>query len=368
MAHPDLLIIGGGIIGCSAAAFAAERGASVLLVEATEIGAGASGRNSGAVQHPFDPVLAPLHQRTLEIYRQLSDGDGDFMFPAGPAGLLLLTDDLAAATTRTAELRELEPSLTPELLREEALRALEPMLADGLSAIRLDTGYPIPPDAATQAMAARAAAAGAEIRLGEAVARLTEHGLTLADRSELSAGNVLVAAGPWSADLVDPSGAWRPIRPTYGVTLQVHLDAAPTSVLEEGAVHTVNRAVDGDEVDQDLISFSMVSVADVSTVGSTFLPTPPDAEAMAPRLLRHGAAFVPSLAAARIDRSRVCARPQSVDGRPFIGPLGDRPGIFVAAGHGPWGISIGPATAELAAAAILDGAAIPSPLKAARGV
>ena len=49
MAIPDLLIVGGGIIGCSAAAFAAERGASVLLVEAAEIGAGASGRNSGVV-------------------------------------------------------------------------------------------------------------------------------------------------------------------------------------------------------------------------------------------------------------------------------------------------------------------------------
>src|ERR687898_1469103 len=96
---PDLLIIGGGIIGCSAAAFAAERGATVLLVEASEIGAGASGRNSGAVQHPFDPVLAPLHQRTLEIYRQLSDGD-TFKFPAEPAGLLLLTDDPHAAAAR----------------------------------------------------------------------------------------------------------------------------------------------------------------------------------------------------------------------------------------------------------------------------
>ncbi|HEX6655367.1 MAG TPA: FAD-dependent oxidoreductase, partial [Candidatus Limnocylindria bacterium] len=47
LSRPDLLIVGGGIIGCSAAAFAAERGASVVLLEATEIGAGASGRNSG---------------------------------------------------------------------------------------------------------------------------------------------------------------------------------------------------------------------------------------------------------------------------------------------------------------------------------
>ncbi len=84
MAHPDLLIVGGGIIGCSAAAFAAERGASVVLVEATEVAAGASGRNSGVVQHPFDPVLAPLHEATLDHYRALADGG--FSFPAEPAG------------------------------------------------------------------------------------------------------------------------------------------------------------------------------------------------------------------------------------------------------------------------------------------
>ncbi|HTE66013.1 MAG TPA: FAD-dependent oxidoreductase, partial [Candidatus Binatia bacterium] len=62
---PDLIVIGGGIIGCSAAAYAAERGASVLLLEEREIGAGASGRNSGSVQYPFDPILAALHLATL---------------------------------------------------------------------------------------------------------------------------------------------------------------------------------------------------------------------------------------------------------------------------------------------------------------
>ncbi len=365
VASPDLLIVGGGIIGCSAAAFAAERGATVLLIEATEIGAGASGRNSGAVQHPFDAVLAPLHQRTLEIYRGLSNGD-DFSFPGEPAGLLLLTDDLATARDRIAELRDEEPWLAPELFDEVALRALEPMLAGGFSAIRLATGYPIPPHAATRAMAARAQRAGAELRIGQGVANLTEGGAVLADGTQLAAGSVLVAMGPWSPDLVDREGSWRPIRPTYGVTLQVALDAPPKSILEEGAVHTVNRPVGDEEPDGGLITFSMVSVDGTSTVGSTFLSQPPDPASMAPQLLSHGVQFVPSLRGATILQSRVCTRPQSVDGHPFIGPLPDRPGVFVAAGHGPWGISTGPATAELAVAAILDGAPIPAALEAAR--
>ncbi|MEP6469845.1 MAG: FAD-dependent oxidoreductase, partial [Chloroflexota bacterium] len=274
MTAPDLLIVGGGIIGCSAAAFAAERGASVLLIEGGKLAAGASGRNSGVVQHPFDAVLAPLHESTLEIYRALTDDGGGFEFPADPAGLLLLTNDAAEAQSRVAELRDQEPALVPEFLDSEALALLEPMLAPGLTAIRLDTGYPIPPEAATLAMAARARRANAELQIGQRVSAVHDvPAVTLADGSRLDAGAVLVAAGPWSAPLLDPSGAWQPIRPTHGVTVQVALPTPPSSVLEEGAVHTVNRPVRDDEPETGLVTFSMVRAAGVSTVGSTFLPT-----------------------------------------------------------------------------------------------
>jgi glycine/D-amino acid oxidase-like deaminating enzyme len=365
--RPDLLIVGGGIIGCSAAAFAAERGASVVLVEGERLAAGASGRNSGAVQHPFDAVLAPLHQATLAIYRQLSDESSGFEFPADPAGLLLLTDDLAAAHARVAELHEQEPALAAEVLDSEALALLEPMLAPGLSAIHLATGYPIPPEAATLAMAARAGRAGAQLRSGRPVSAIHDDpAVTLMDGTRLDADAVLVAAGPWTAPLLDPSGAWQPIRPTYGVTVQVALPAMPSSVLEEGAVHTVNRPVGNDEPAADLITFSMVSAAGVSTIGSTFLSVAPSPETMAPQLVAHGTRFVPALRDAAILRSRVCARPQSVDGLPFIGPLPGRDRVFVAAGHGPWGISIGPASADLAVDAILRDGHVPDALLAAR--
>src|SRR5437763_5692227 len=89
----EVAIIGGGIIGCAAAAFAAEAGARVTLYERAEIGAGASGRNMGAVQHPFDPELAPLYEATVGIYRDLAAQDAEFHFPNQPAGLLMVTPD-----------------------------------------------------------------------------------------------------------------------------------------------------------------------------------------------------------------------------------------------------------------------------------
>jgi glycine oxidase len=50
---------------------------------------------------------------------------------------------------------------------------------------------------------------------------------------------------------------------------------------------------------------------------------------------------------------RICARPQSVDGYPFIGPDADVAALFVCAGHGPWGMSTGPASAALVVDLIL---------------
>ncbi|MGO2133315.1 MAG: NAD(P)/FAD-dependent oxidoreductase, partial [Halomonas sp.] len=45
----DVCVIGGGITGCSAALHLAERGYSVVLLEANEVGHGASGRSGGQI-------------------------------------------------------------------------------------------------------------------------------------------------------------------------------------------------------------------------------------------------------------------------------------------------------------------------------
>lgn len=358
----DVTIIGGGIVGTAAAAFLAEAGASVTLFERAQIGAGASGRNSGAVQHPFDPVLYRLHAESLSLYRALAAHDHRFRFPPVPAGLLLLTDDLAAAHRRADDLAVAFPELVPAVLDEAALRDEEPTLAPGWVGVRLATGYPLPPDAAVAAFAARARGAGARIREGLTARPLLRGdrcgGVRLGGGGEVAAGEVLVAAGAWSAELVAPSGGWRPFAPTHGVTLQVVLGAAPRHILEEGVVHTVNQPVEApgehaaEGSDPESV-FSLVSAGRVSTLGSTFLPSAPDPERVAPLLVERGSRFVPGLRDAPVRTARVCVRPQSLDGLPLAGRVAGRERLSIAAGHGPWGISTGPASARLVADLIL---------------
>ncbi len=372
----EIVVIGGGIIGCAAAAILSDRGAQVTLVERTGIGAGASGRNLGAIQHPFDPILAGLYYDSVIRYRALADASDDFAMSATPAGLLLLNRDPDAAAAQVARLAAAVPDLRPVLLSPDEVVLAEPSLRHGPAAVRLATGYPIPPASATAAWARLAQERGARIVVGRTARPVIEHdaasGVLVADGTAIGADAVLVAAGPWTSELVDPGGTAR-IHPTWGVTLQLRLVGdPPRHIVEEDEVDAINRAAAATEraalePEGDPTSlFSFASAGGVSTLGSTFLPAEPDPARIEPLLLRRAAEFLPLIERAEVLERRICARPQSVDGHPFIGPVGGVDGLFVCAGHGPWGISTGPASAAMVARAILDGTEPPPELAADR--
>jgi glycine/D-amino acid oxidase-like deaminating enzyme len=346
---PDVAVVGAGIVGCAVAAFLAEAGAVVLLVERDDVGAAASGRNSGILQHPMDAALAPLYEESLGHYRALAQHG--FAPPAEPSGLLVLGTDARGLDAELAALRRF-PELRAELLGAGEPAALEPALAHDLAAVRLDTGHPVGPAAATRAFAARATAAGVRLLTGSAAA-LAPGGLTVVGAFQ-PAGAVVVAAGPWTPALVDPDGGWRPIAPLWGVVAEVRLDAPPRHSLEEAGVEElVARGGDPPPL------FSFVTSGAASSLGSTFLRREPDAAAIVPRLRERGARFVPALATTEIRGVRACARPLSADGLPLLGRAPGRDDVFVAAGHGPWGISLGPASGRLMADLVLGRGAAP---------
>jgi sarcosine oxidase, subunit beta len=363
---PDVAIVGGGIVGCAAAAFLAEAGVRVELFEQGTLAGAASGRNSGSIQHPFDPVLAELHFETLRHYAEL---DG-FEMPDGPAGLLLLARDRGPLVPAVAEIAAGQPELEPALLDPRELHRLEPRLGRKIWGCRLETGYPVRPAAATLGFAERARRAGAELHEGRAawpwVMGRSVRGV-LAGGRHFAAGSVLVAAGPWSPEVIDPTRAWRPIAPVWGVVVDVLVDDPPHHVIEEVGVEGVaGVGLEDDPATPAASIFSLVAANGSVSVGSTFLAQEPDAASWAGRLRRAGEPFVPALKRARVDSARACARPQSLDGRPLVGPAGGIDNLWIAAGHGPWGISTGPATARIAADALLGRADAPPELRASR--
>jgi glycine/D-amino acid oxidase-like deaminating enzyme len=360
-------IIGGGIIGCAAAAMLAERGAAVTVFEATALGAGASGRNLGSVQHPYDADLEPLHHTSLELYRRLASEVSAFAFPERPAGVLLVAEDPAGLRAHADQLAAALPGLRPEFVPEHDLRTLEPAIAPRIGAVRLETGYPVRPEAAVEAFAELGRRRGVEFRIGDVAKPMVENGVALgvrvSDGRTVSADLVLVASGPWTPEVITNDEGWRPIQRTWGVTLTVELPDPPRHILEE---EEIGEVAPGGEFRwqvprEERAAFSLATAARRSAVGSTFFPTEPNPEAVEPLLIERARHFVPAVALAPILARRICARPQSVDGRPLIGPFPGVDRLFVCAGHGPWGISTGPGSARLVADAMLDAASHPIP-------
>ncbi|HEU0243027.1 MAG TPA: FAD-dependent oxidoreductase [Candidatus Limnocylindrales bacterium] len=364
---PDVAIIGGGIVGTAIAAELAGRGVSTTLYERDELAAGASGRNSGVVWYPSDPVLGAFYRESLERYRSLPDElaaalspgapDRGFRLGAQPSGILELGWDEDVLRAAAASAAATNPELGPSYVDQAALRRLEPALADGLAAVRFDIGFPVAPASATRALGSLARARGARIRLA-ADARVAREGASatgvVVDGRLEPAGAVVVAAGPWSPALIDPTGAWRPIRPLWGVIVELELgDRAPVHVLEEtGVAAAIAPATPGGE-DQGAWDFSLVTAGGRSSLGSTFLPAEPDPRAWEARLRERGARFVPAIAATPTRGLRACARPLAADGRPLVGAVPGIDRLFIAAGHGPWGISTGPASARHVADLVL---------------
>ena len=363
-------MIGAGIVGVSCAAELAASGRRVVVLERAEVAAGASGRNSGVVQHPFDPVLTDLHLETLRSYRSLAGtegGGGDraggpaggFALPAEPAGLMLVTHDAGLARRLADDLVRSHPGLSPTFLDPDEAHALEPALAPGISACRLRIGYPVAPASATRAWADRATRLGVEIRVGEParpwLASGRVAGVELASGERIAAEQVVVAAGPWTPEVIDPGGAWRPIRASWGVVVGVDLADPPRHVLEEAEIdiEPAGEPAASPQAERGRAeaghSFSLVTAGGTSSLGSTFLDDEPDPAALVATILARGTTFIPGVAEARIGAHRVCARPLSVDGRPLVGRVPGTDGLWVAAGHGPWGISTGPASGRLIA-------------------
>jgi sarcosine oxidase subunit beta len=377
---PDVLVIGGGIIGTASAFELASRGASVTLLERDELAAGASGRNLGYLDTSKDPVLAPLARRSLERYLELTqDPPTPVFLDREPIGTLAVTVD----DDEVDDLREWAASaeaigVAVARLDTRGARELEPELsADIREAYLLHEGHRVDPTALTLCFAALARAAGATIEHHRSARRLVERGERIAgavtDDGIVEADAVVLAAGPWSASIVRPLGIALPIasargwlvhavpeRPLIrrwiqsGARRLLRGEDAPVAAAEPGAL-SVSVAAFADGREHRDVSPMIQPAPDGSVVTGTsrepsFATESFDLEI--PRIVaRQAARLVPALREARIAATWSGVRPVSPDERPLIGPL--REGLFAATGHGSEGVILGAASAELVAQLVL---------------
>ncbi len=201
----DVVVIGGGIVGCSTAYFLAKRGISVLLCEKGRIAGEQSGRNWGWVrQQGRDPAEMPMVMDSLRLWRGLKQETGeDLGFVEGGSLHLARNQAELEASAKwlpTAEQFQLDSRLVDGRELGDLIEG-----ADGRWAGALYT----PSDGRGEPALAAPALARAAARLGAVVATsCAVRGLELAagrvsavvtERGRVKTSTVVCAAGVWTS-------------------------------------------------------------------------------------------------------------------------------------------------------------------------
>jgi sarcosine oxidase subunit beta len=217
-----VVIVGGGVIGTSAAFHLAEAGVDVVLLERGELAGGSTSRAAGGVRAQFsDELNIQLAQRSLAAFSDFGRRPGweiDFK----RVGYLFVLSDQADLDhfERNVALQN-DHGVPSRMLSAQQTRELCPLVEgdDVLGgAFSPDDGH-VTPEAVVQGYAFAARARGAHIRVGSPVTdittragRITE---VVTEQGTIATEVVICAAGAWSrgcAAMVDVALPVVPLR------------------------------------------------------------------------------------------------------------------------------------------------------------
>lgn len=402
-----VLVVGGGIIGVSAAYHLARRGADVLLLERSELAAGASRGNAGTVSpgHPplnkpgrvgtalrwmadptsplyiqprWDPglwgwlldfarnctdtrvhevmeVLSPLGHEALRHFDELvEEWEIDCGYRRDGYMDVCRTEDGLADARHEAEM--IRPyGYHPETLDGEEVRAREPTLGSVAGGVFYPEAATLEPHRFLSGLARAAREVGAELREGVEVTGVLREGgracgVRIGRGDRLEADAVVLATGPFSMALAREVGVSLPVQPGKGYhqDIPVAPRGAPplrtACVLHESSVFCT--PMDGVVRFAGTMEFSGLN----DTVRRPRLE----------QLTRAARCYFPGLGAHPPESEWCGLRPVSSDGLPVVGPVPGLEEVVVATGHGMLGLTLGPVTGSLVADWVLDGG--PDPL------
>ncbi|WP_432559920.1 NAD(P)/FAD-dependent oxidoreductase [Granulicoccus sp. GXG6511] len=392
-------VIGAGTVGLATAWFLQERGISVVVHEREGVAAGASWGNAGwltpgictplpepavlryglrAVFSPSSPVYVPPSVRsdflrfvvgftrhsTMGAWRRamgalvplnrLALDSFDLLEAGGVAARTKPAESFVAAyrtekdrETLLAEIRHIHAAgqeIDFEALTGDEARALEPVLSDEVgAAIRLRGQRYLAPGDFAQALADAVVARGGKLDVGPEVTDIVDRDrlITVCTTSgEDDYDAVVLATGAWLSRLARPLGMRRVVQAGRGYSFSV-----PAEQLPKGPVYLPVARVACTPLGSRLRVAGMMEFRH------------PEAPLDPRRIRAIVEAARPFLRGVDLDDRAdewVGSRPCTADGLPLIGATAS-PRVFVAGGHGMWGITLGPVTGRLLAEQIATG-------------
>lgn len=363
----DVIVIGGGIIGCATAYYLAGDGAGVTLLEAGDLNTQASGTNSGSLhgQIPHDtymqhgdewarmflPALRLL-RASIRLWEGLGDSLGVDLEVKVDGGLLLAASDQQMRDIGRKVRLERDAGLGGDVLDAQALRELAPYVSSTL----VGAGYcpaegKANPLIAAPAFARTAAAMGARVMPRTAVndiQRVSGGYQVTTDRGVFSASRLVNAAGADAGRIAAMLGVDLLLQ---GFPIQVSV----TEPVEPLISHLLYYARAPLTMKQTAVGSILVGGGWPARFDSRRRPIA-DPYSVGPNL---GLALeiVPQLAPVNIVRTWAATVNGTHDWMPVIGELPGLPGAFL--GYVPWmGFTAGPAAGRLVAS-MVQGAALP---------
>ena len=392
MARTDVIVLGAGIAGTSAALQLAKRGRAVALVDRGAPGEQTSYGNSGLIGGSLLPAAFPrelasvlrvglkrateanYHWRALPrlvpwLYAYFQASAPERLERTARAWQPLMANALAehegllreSGATRYLRkngwlalyrsergFREFAPQLAlaselgfrAEPLDADGARMLEPSLAPVFQRAVYwpDMASLSNPLAVTQAYAARFAALGGVVLTGDArsLHRTADRWRIDTAEGPVDAPQAVVALGPWAPDLLEPLGIRLPlaVKRGYHRHYRPRGNAALSRVVLEAEIGYVLAPME-----QGIRLTTGAEFADRDA---------PATPVQIARVMRYAHELFP-LGEPVEPKPWMGARPIFPDSLPVVGPAPGQPGLWLDYGHGHMGLTFGPVTGRLLA-------------------
>jgi len=353
MASPDVIVIGGGLHGCSAALHLARRGARVTVIEKDHVGRHASGVNAGGVRRlGRDLAEVPLSVAAMELWHRIVDlVDDDCGFEChGQVKVAESDSELEILRNRVTALEQLGFA-HEELIDRRELREIVPAIAEHcVGAIVCRRDGAANPYRTTLAFRRKAESIGVSFREGVAARTLARVGARWrVDTTDgpLEAPVVVNCAGAWADRIAAQLGEPVPLRP-FAPMLMI---TAPLPQFIEPVLGAAARP----------LSFKQLRNGTVLIGGGYPGALDRDSNwtdidfaglAMSARTVWE---LFPVMRGAQIVRCWAGIEARMPDEIPVIGPSPTHEGIFHAFGFSGHGFQLGPIVGSILAELIVGG-------------
>jgi sarcosine oxidase subunit beta len=216
----DVVIVGGGVVGVSAAFHLAQAGAEVVLLERDQLASGSTSKAAGGLRAQFSDALnIELAKRSLAAYKRFDQTPGwEIDYEEIGYLFVLTTETEVEAFGRSVALQN-ELGVPSRMIEVAEAKRLSPLIeTEGLLAAAYSpTDGHCTPESVVLGYAAAARGAGATLLRGTTVEGIEHDGATISavrtDRGMIRTATVVCAAGPWSAGIGAMVGVDLPVTP-----------------------------------------------------------------------------------------------------------------------------------------------------------